>query len=408
VREAILDTGSAAASQLQRWEDALALNAELLESKERRSAPALETARYRFNDYGPLLRLGRLAEARSLLLDCREIYEREQNTPGLGKVLTALADVEDEAGRGQEAIGLQREGLRYSYLAGEVNSVAGSHHNFGNYLARHAADRPQALANHLTSALLRVLTGAEGADRSLRATVSDLADLPDDAAAPASVSELCNIVGEVPGVRLDRLLAQLTDDLAPVQGALDALLAQARTMADPNTRFARHLAAWDPVIAGITAAANGDGQARAAVEEHLAERQDSADWGKLATVMLALLHGQPASSVPGDLDQIDTAITRRTLAGLSGDIQIPEQLWQAISLTGLIGAVVNAAYGDQAAARRVTDTLTEMDTDNDWAPLASALRRILGGDRAPALADGLNPVFAATVTTILSHLPPPS
>jgi hypothetical protein len=34
------------------------------------------------------------------------------------------------------------------------------------------------------------------------------------------------------------------------------------------------------------------------------------------------------------------------------------------------------------------------------------LRRILGGDRTPALADGLNPVASAAVTTILTHLPP--
>ena len=89
VREDILDTGRDAALQLGRWEDALALNAEILESKERRGASALEMARNRFNDYGPLLRLGRIAEARSLLLECREIDEREHNTQALGKDLVA-------------------------------------------------------------------------------------------------------------------------------------------------------------------------------------------------------------------------------------------------------------------------------------------------------------------------------
>ena len=120
VRETILDTGRYAALQLERWEDALAFNAEILESKEHRGASAFEIARNRFNDYGPLLRLGRIAEARSLLLDCREIYEREHNTQELGMVLSALADVEDEAGHGQDAIDLERNALRYKYLAGEV------------------------------------------------------------------------------------------------------------------------------------------------------------------------------------------------------------------------------------------------------------------------------------------------
>ncbi len=49
-----------------------------------------------------------------------------------------------------------------------------------------------------------------------------------------------------------------------------------------------------------------------------------------------------------------------------------------------------------------------MGNDSDGAPLASALRRILDGDRAPGLADGLNPVSSAAVTTIVSHLPPPA
>ena len=333
VRETILDTGRDAALQLERWEDALAFNAELLESKERRGASAFEMARNRFNDYCPLLRLGRIGEARSLLLDCREIDEREHNTQGLGKDLSALADVEDTAGHGQDAIDLERNALRYKYLAGEVEAIAVSHHNLGNYLARHAADHPQALAHHLAAALLRSLTGIEGADRSLAAAAEDLAPLPDGASAPVSISALCGIVGEVPGVHLDRLLTQLADPAA-IQDALDTLLTQARAQADPNARFARHLAAWDPVIAGLTAARSGDDQARAAVEQHLAEYQDSADWGKLAAVLRALLHGDHGASLPEDLDEIDTAIARRALAALNGDIQIPGQLWQALPLTG--------------------------------------------------------------------------
>ena len=166
MRETILDIGRYAARQLGRWEDALTFNAELLKSKERRGASAFEIARNRFNNYAPLLRLGRLDEARSLLLDCREIDESENNTYELGKDLSALADVEDKAGHGQDAINLERNALRYKYLAGDVGSIAVSHHNLGNYLARYAADHPRALTDHLAAALLRSLTGIEGAGRS--------------------------------------------------------------------------------------------------------------------------------------------------------------------------------------------------------------------------------------------------
>jgi hypothetical protein len=266
VHENILYTAHSAASQLRRWEDALAFSAQIMESEKRRGASVLDRADTRFNAYGPLLRLGRIADARSLLLECREIYEREHHTAGLGKVLSALADVENEAGHGQDAIDLERNALRYKYLVGEINAIVVSHHNLGSSLAQHDADHRQALAHHLASALLLTLTGIEGTEGSLRATARDLAQVPAGAAVPASVEMLCTMVGEVPGVHLDRLLAQLTDNLAAAQGALDTLIARARVLADPNVRLARHLAAWDPVIAGITAATSGDDDARAAVE----------------------------------------------------------------------------------------------------------------------------------------------
>jgi hypothetical protein len=408
VREGILDVGSDAASQLRRWEDALTFNADVVKSMKRRGASALEIARRRFNDYFPLLRLGRIGEARAQLLECRETYEREHNTAGLGKVLSALAVVEDGAGRGQSAIDLERNALRYKYLAGELRAVAVSHDNLGGYLARYAADFTQALAHHLAAALLRSLTGMEGAILALRAAAKDLASLPDGASAPTRADEVCGIVNEIPGVRLDRLLIQLTDNPVTLQGAFDALLAQARAQADPNAHFAEHLAVWDPVIAGITATRGGDGQARVAVEQHLAEYQDSVDWKELAAALLAILHGGPDVSLPGNLDAIDTAITRRALAVLNGDIQLSGQLWQAIPLTRLIGPTVAAAYGDRAAARQVSKILATMGKDSDWAPLADALRRILDGDRAPGLADDLNPVASAAVTAILAYLPVPS
>ena len=73
-----------------------------------------EIARTRFNDYGPLLRLGRIDQARALLLDCRDVFEDAHDTAELGKVLTALADVEDAARprRGRHRPGTRRPALQ--------------------------------------------------------------------------------------------------------------------------------------------------------------------------------------------------------------------------------------------------------------------------------------------------------
>ena len=80
-----------AALRLERWEQALSLNAEVVASKKARGASALEVARTRYNDYGPLIRLGRYGEAHALLMECREVFESEGDLPGLGMVFSALA-----------------------------------------------------------------------------------------------------------------------------------------------------------------------------------------------------------------------------------------------------------------------------------------------------------------------------
>ena len=178
MRETILDTGQSAAIQLERWENAVAFNAEILESKRRRGASVLEIAQTRFNDYGPLLRLGRIAEARSLLLDCREIFEREQNTRDLGEVLAALRR-EDAAGpAGRHRPGTQRAPLQVPCTRGRYHRQPPT----TSATTGPARRRPPAgTAHHLAAALLRGLTGIQGADVSLAAAARDLARLPDGA-----------------------------------------------------------------------------------------------------------------------------------------------------------------------------------------------------------------------------------
>jgi tetratricopeptide (TPR) repeat protein len=98
VREATLDTGHSAAISLEQWQQALDLNAELLQSKRMRGATPLEQAKFRFNDYAPLLRLGRHADAGSILTECRAVFERENAIDALGRVFSALGNLENNLG----------------------------------------------------------------------------------------------------------------------------------------------------------------------------------------------------------------------------------------------------------------------------------------------------------------------
>jgi hypothetical protein len=231
IREVLLDTGRDAARQLRRWQDALDLNAENIASQRERSAPAAETAQSRFNDYGPLLRLGRSGEALALLLECRQVFQDARDIRMLGKILGALADIEDERGHGDAAIGLERDALRYRYLAGDVTGITVSYHNLGNYLRRHARQPAAALACHLASALICVLATAEGTEDSVHSAVIDLRELGTDATLPADMPTLCDQVGDIPGTDLASLLTALAPDPATGEQALRELIAQAQTLA---------------------------------------------------------------------------------------------------------------------------------------------------------------------------------
>jgi hypothetical protein len=320
--------------------------------------------------------------------------------------LYELADAADKAGQGQEAIRLAREALRCDYRDAKPDIAAAGHDTLGNYLARYAADFPHALTHHLAGALLLTLTGSANARHCLISVAHDLAQLPSGAIVPASASELSGAVGEVPGVHLGPLLTRLSSDPSAIQDALDALLGQARTWADPDTPLPRHLASWDPVIAGVVAARGGNDEARSAVEEHLAERRQSDDWARLADTLTAILDGRQGTELLEGLDKIDTAITKRALAAVDGDGDPPSQLWPAIPFSGLIARMVNAAWGDASTAAELAQSFIRMGTDSELAPLGDALRRILDGERKPALARDLSPVSAAVVITILFHVPP--
>ncbi len=135
---------------------------------------------------------------------------------------------------------MERDALRYLYLAGEVTGIAVSYHNLGGYLRRHARQPAPALASHLAAALIRALagiggTGTASAAGSARQAAWDLAEsgtaatLPDFL--PADVADLCDRLGDIPGTDLRRLLAVLSADPGTIEQTLRELIAQAQELA---------------------------------------------------------------------------------------------------------------------------------------------------------------------------------
>ena len=138
VREVILGTGRDSAVALDRWQQALDLNAEVTASIRQRGAGVHELTRVRFGDAGPLIRLGRPEEAGRLLAGCQQVFEEHRDIAMLCLVLSARADLEDELGHGQAAAEFGRAALRLAYAQPELRGIAVCHHNLAGYLGRRA------------------------------------------------------------------------------------------------------------------------------------------------------------------------------------------------------------------------------------------------------------------------------
>jgi hypothetical protein len=164
VREKLLDTGRHAERKLGRWDSALGLSREIITSMHGRRAPAAEIAKAAFNCYEPLLELGRTDESLALLQQCRHEFQQANDVGCLGMTMGALAEVENRRNRGNAAIILVRDGLRYTYMAGDVTSIAVSYHYLGGYLRDHARQSGSALSCHLAAALILTLVGAANSD----------------------------------------------------------------------------------------------------------------------------------------------------------------------------------------------------------------------------------------------------
>ena len=207
-REVLLDTAREAALRLERWQEALSLNEEVIQAKVSRGATPLEVARTRYNDYVPLLRLQRHDDARRLLYQCLAIFESAGDTGALGAVHSAIANLESQLQHFQEAVRHAGAALRLKYSALGPRTCAISHFNLANYLTQTNADARLALAHRLASALIFYQTNDGELPGDLDAVRKHLALVcPSDP--PATFDELCRLVEQTEGVRFRDLFSRL-------------------------------------------------------------------------------------------------------------------------------------------------------------------------------------------------------
>jgi len=237
VRETILGIGGSSALATGEWARCLELNAERVASMRGRGAGVHEVTGYRLNDAGPLIRLGRLAEAGRLLAECQRVFEDHADIPVLGRVLSIRADLEGNRGNHQAAADFERAALRLKYTRPEPEQIALGHHNLAIYLGRTGGDRATRRAHQLAAALSYRLAGMS---YHLSVTVGDLAaEMREDGGAdpslPSTLAQVIEVAEQTEGVHFADLLTAMQPDESAVEAALaEILIAATAPPPDPE------------------------------------------------------------------------------------------------------------------------------------------------------------------------------
>ncbi|MEU6153640.1 CHAT domain-containing protein [Actinosynnema sp. NPDC047251] len=400
-REVLLNAAAWAAGQLDRHALALDLVDATIAGKRARGASPADIAEDLVNASSALKRLGRLDEAVEHLRGARAIFEQARDLRRLSATVAALATAESQRGHGEVALTLQHDALRYGYAAGDPGSLAVTHHCHGTDLGRHADDPVGGAAHHLAAALLSRFAGGLTEAGSVEDLALAVRKLGGTDALPADVAALCRVVDAVPGVDLGGLLGRLAgpDELGQ---ALADVLARARVIAGRTRSYVPILAMWEPLVAGIVAARQGNEKAAAYVDPYL--EPSASDRPRLAAFRRIRAGADEVD--PAGLDDVDTAVVNRLLDAVTGRDPVRTELWPAMSFGPLMGDLVKAVgESNAAAAQRAREDLDRMLADPDDAPLASVLEHVLAGDFVPEAADVLaNPADFAVVITVLEYL----
>jgi hypothetical protein len=265
VREEILGTAALAAQNLRRWKLVLELTTETVESMRARGASPLEMARERFNTYGSLMELGLFEQARTLLRECRDIFEAADDVALLGGVFGALGEVELQLGHRTEAAEMQGRGLRYKYIDGDTASIIRGHWKLADALFTRRSDLPSVLPHVLGAAIIEIQSGGVLTDQNSEILRMCLAATDGGPPVPQSFGELRSSLESVEGVRFGELMSRLShgdqeceqrfvEVLGMTRNPAEQLMVQAiaqaaggdQEAAEALTMFVQELARHDP------------------------------------------------------------------------------------------------------------------------------------------------------------------
>jgi len=248
-------------------------------------------------------------------------------SPGLQQVLGTRAFLETRRNRPQEALELTSTAIRLGYVQPEPRHIATSHYFLAEYLQMTDAHPAAARAHRLAAALLYQLCGmTHDLDGTRRALATELRQDAGREDLPGTVDEVVRVAEQTEGVHLDQLITALQPDRQAVAGALAEILrAAADINAGQDPAVQDQLRQWEPVIAAMVAAADGDSDAAAQLTPVLDQLAQEQDWAAVAAVLRRIISGDRDGSLLEGLNPTGTYIADQVLTRLAQPPDTPAQ-----------------------------------------------------------------------------------
>ena len=212
------------------------------------------------------------------------------------------------------------ETLKYAYADPRPHRIATAHRHLAAYLPQDLAQTR--LAHGLMAAIVHRFAGSE---EEGYATIAEIAERHHEPERLAIITPqwLAATVMQIAGVDLDALQVRLGLDSETFGVLLNEIL-DILYDENPNAAMSRSVLAgrWEPAIATLVSAVNGDESASEELRSHLAVRELAPEWAELAAAFNVILDGQrdPAVVLP-HLEGTDYVIASRALDALAGRVK---------------------------------------------------------------------------------------
>ena len=225
-----LDIAHRANHTLERWDACLTLLTEIEQTEREMGANRQEQARTRFNQYGPLMKLGRLAEAQRVVEACLAVEREAGDLYGQSNALSALANIWKERGDLAQAIALERQALSICNRLPDPSDRAVSHCNLSNYFDK--MGKAEDMSRHSLAAGVYFLITTQQEPlvtwlRNLGIDIRRAAQSGGEYALPRVADLLARPEFEA----LARFVAQRGVDIQELQETIDELVEQTRKSA---------------------------------------------------------------------------------------------------------------------------------------------------------------------------------